>query len=102
MKSELFNISEIQRMLVIPRPTIVKRINRFGFKPVEKIKCRSRTRFFYSKEQLEVLKEYFQSDSYKPEPKPFLSLIVRYEIDENKNCTIVIQSKLNYLNENQL
>lgn len=97
MKSELFNITDMQNILVIPRPTIVKRINVFGFKPIEKRLQLSRTRFYYSKEQLQRLKDYFQSEAYKPEPKSFYSLIVRYEIDDDKKCTIVVQSKMNYL-----
>ena len=96
MKSETFNINDLKNILVVPRPTIVSRINKFGFRPIELRKHRNRTRYYYSKEQLEKLKEYFTSDMYIPEPLKYEDLLVGYEIDEDKNCIITMHSKMNF------
>lgn len=98
MKSESYNIYDMQNILVVPKSTILARIRIFGFKPIEKRKHRSRTKHYYSKEQLSKLKGYFQSEAYKPTPPELLQKIVRYELDEYKNCIIVVQSKMNYTN----
>ena len=95
---QYFGIKDIQNCLSIPRPTIVKRINALNITPKAKIKCRSRIRYYYSFDDLNVLKDYFTSENYVPVKKAINSLIKCYEIDEDKKCTIVIHSRINFDN----
>ena len=94
MKSETFTLKDISNMLVIPPTTIRDRIRIMKIKPVEVRQHHNTKRFHYSKVQLDCIKNWFELNGHKKQPKPIKLPEQWYDI--NSGC-MICESKLNFI-----
>ena len=94
MKSDTFTLKDMSNILVIPATTLRDRIRIMKIKPVEVRWHHKTKRFHYSKIQLDAIKNWFELNGHKKQPKPIKQPEQWYDI--NRRCMIV-ESKMNYL-----
>ena len=92
MKSEMFSLNDISNILNIPPTTIRDRIRIMKIKPVEIVRCHNTKRHYYSKVQLDCIKNWFALNGHKKQPKPIRQLEQWYCL---KSQCIIIESKIN-------